>query len=94
MKYTVSEKTQQTVPAVFGGGVRYRITLSSLYPFPTYKQITASRDKEMVPPSTDNFSSIITVDKATFDLLNIGDEMAIKIAVLVGSVTSPESDNG
>lgn len=80
MTYTIIQKLQQAIPTIFGGGIRYRFVLTTLYPNPTMKQgwqSDATMKPVVVAASDDNISSDLTVDKAMFDLYEIGNVLTI-----------------
>ena len=63
MKYTITSKQESQFPALYGGGVRYRFLLQSLY----------------LNGSTDAFESTLTVSQSVFHTFSVGDQITISI---------------
>lgn len=70
MTYTITQKLQQAIPAIFGGGVRYRFVLQVAYPnVPT----------SLVVGKEDGITSDVTVELGTFVDFEIGDKIKLNL---------------
>lgn len=90
MTYTITQKLQQAIPQIFGGGVRFRFVLVAMYPNGRReeKTVTAIQDDgshrveqivKIHEPEPDNITSDLTVNEDTFITFQIGDKIKMNM---------------